>query len=562
MRTPAAGAEARARVTNGPVVSPSAHDPVVRAVSEVVGGPVGWHSAGAAPSRLVAVPAVAVLVGMGTAAMAVAALLRQHCRSTLWASPDQFTHACYSDLPPLHAAAGLGSGLVPYLDAVAGKHLTEPVGTGALAWLAAAVAPGGPDAVRWFFDVCVLLLVVALAVTVACVARLAGRRRWDAALVAASPVLLTSSLVSLDLVAVALTCAALLAFSRQRPVAAGVLVGLAVSVRPTALVLPVAVALLAVRSGKATAWLRLAAAAVGTWALVNVPVLVLSPDGWAAYWQDLRSTSVGYGSALLLPELAAAGLADGSVPRAPAWLALTGAAAVAVIAAVLWGVPASAREALLPRVDRTTVVAAALLAVLPALAVLVGPEAARVASMLAVSPTVARAVWVAGTLAVLVAVALFALSVRRRPRLPVVVLLLLVGFGLTSPVLPVQAALWVLPFAALAVPSWRWLLPWAAVEAVYVTGTWFYVYGLSVPNRGLPPWAYGVLLVARLVAWAALAWRAVDVSVHPQDDPVRTPAQQAVASPADDDPADDPADDDPAAGPVEHAPDALVVAFR
>ena len=88
------------------------------------------------------------------------------------------------------------------------------------------------------------------------------------------------------------------------------------------------------------------------------------------------------------------------------------------------------------------------------------------------------------------------------------------------------------------------------MKAAYATGTWFYLYGLSVENRGLPPWAYGLLVLVRVGALLWLAWRAVSVSRWPEDDVVRTFSREAGLD-----------DDDPAAGDLEDAPDALVVTF-
>jgi len=126
----------------------------------------------------------------------------------------------------------------------------------------------------------------------------------------------------------------------------------------------------------------------------------------------------------------------------------------------------------------------------------------------------------------------------------VLVLLLVVGVLVVGVAIPVQASLLVLAFAALALPSWRDLLLWGAVEAAYATGTWFYLYAQSEPSRGLPPWAYAMLLVARVAALGWLAWRAVEVSRDPRLDAVRATGR-----------------DDPAAGDLEDAPDAVVVRF-
>ncbi len=531
------------------VVSPTVDDPVVRALSDVVGGPVGRH---AGRRRPVAGPglfptAASVLVLVSTAVLALAALLRGHCRATGWASPDQFTHACYSDIPTTAASSGLTTGTLPFLEPVAGQYLAQPLGTGFTLWGLAALSPDGGDRARWVFDLAVLLLVLATAVVVVCVALLSRHRPWDAALVAASPVLLTSALISLDLLAVALAMLGLLAFSRRHPALAGALLALAVLVRPLALVVLVALALVGARTGHrstvATTWV----AAVVAWVGLNLPVAVLYPDGWGAYWGSLWNAPAGYGSVWLLPQLLAAELGgQASVPRAPAWTALVGLVLVAGAAVVLAAAPATTRRLWVPRSWRATAAVVVAVVVLPALVVRFAPAGLQWVATHQLGPAAMRWVTAAGLVVVVTAVALFTLGTRRRPRLPAVVLVLLVGSLLVLPSIPVQAAVWVLPFAALAVPRWRDLLVWGAVESVYATCTWLYLYGLSVPERGLPAWLYVVVTVARAGMLVYLAARAVQLSRRPELDPVR---------------AHDLETDDPAAGEMEDAPDALVVTF-
>lgn len=452
-------------------VAPTREDGVARAASALVGGPAGRYVGTGRHGRWT--PA-SVLVLLTVPVMALAVLLRQHCRTTLWASPDQFAHACYSDVPALYSSSGLADGVVPYLQSVDGSHLTQPVGTGGLLGLLAALAPTGTTAPRWVFDLAVVLVALALVGLVLAVLHLAGRRPWDAALVALSPVVVTAGLVSLDLVAVCLATLGVLALARSRPVAAGVLLGLAVAVRPLAVVVLVAVWLLAARTGRWSAPHRATVAAAVTWAVVNVPVLVLNPEGWAAYWRASLAPPVGYGSLWLLPQLAGHPLDAGLVR----WL------------------------------------------------------------------------WLGATVGVVVTVALVVLGVQRRPRLPAVVLLLLAGVLVVAPAVPVQASLFLLPFAALAVPRWRDLLVWGSAEAAYATGTWLYLYAQSVPERGLAPWAYGTLLVLRLAATGWLAWQALRAVRDPSLDPVRSPLDAPGLG-----------RDDPAAGDLEDAPDALVVRF-
>ncbi len=526
------------------VVSPTRDDPLVAAVSEAAGGVRGDRARGRSPTRGPwGAGALGVLPLLATGSMLVAVLLRQHCRATLWSSPDQFTHACYSDVPALYGTAGLADGAVPYLDAVGGAHLAQPVGTGLGLWLISLVVPGGPDEGRWAFDVAAVVIALALVATVLAVAALARRRPWDAALVALSPVVLTGSLVSLDLVAVALAVLAVLALSRERPVLAGVLVGLALTTRPLAVVVLVAVLLLAARSGRWAAAGTATMAASLTWLLANVPVLVLSSQGWGSYWSTVWSSPPGYGSLWLLPRLVSEEVGTAVAPALPGWAGFAGAGVLAAAALVWVLLPGPVRADLRPRHPLALLPVAAVLVAAPFLLVRLAPEVLGGAGDLGLDGPV-RWFAVLGYLTVLGAVALFTLSAARRPRLPVVVLLLLVGCLVVAPSMPVQAALWVLPFAALAVPRWRDLLVWGSIEAAYATGTWFYLYGMSVENRGLPPWAYALLVLVRVGALLWLAWRAVAVSRRPEEDVVRALG-----------------DDDPAAGEVEDAPDALLVSF-
>src|SRR5674536_306620 len=62
-------------------------------------------------------------------------------------------------------------------------------------------------------------------------ALLAGRRRWDAAMLALAPALVVHAMTNWDLAAAALAGLAMLAWARRRPVLAGVLLGLATATK-------------------------------------------------------------------------------------------------------------------------------------------------------------------------------------------------------------------------------------------------------------------------------------------------------------------------------------------
>jgi len=229
-------------------VAPTRIDPVAASASELIGGPLGRYAAlavrGGRPAWR---PAAAVLAGLASLTVALGVVQKGHCLTRGWSSPDQFWHACYSDLP---SSAGIGHA-IPYLPGAA--HLDQPVISGLVMWLIGLLVPDGSAIVRaqWYFALWAVLITVIVMVLVVVTAAAVPRAPWRAAQVALSPVLVLAALVSVDLLGVLLASMALLAWGRRRIMLAGVLLGLAISARSYPLVLLVAIGLLAVRSGRA-----------------------------------------------------------------------------------------------------------------------------------------------------------------------------------------------------------------------------------------------------------------------------------------------------------------------
>ena len=92
-----------------------------------------------------------------------------------------------------------------------------------------------------FFNISAFGLALAWLTTVWATAMLAGRRIWDAALVAGSPLVIFQIFTNFDALATA-RGGALLAWARRRPVLAGTLIGLGVAAKlyPLLLLIPLA----------------------------------------------------------------------------------------------------------------------------------------------------------------------------------------------------------------------------------------------------------------------------------------------------------------------------------
>jgi uncharacterized membrane protein len=277
-------------------VAPTRDDDVVRLGSEVIGGPLGRHASTDphrwwTPMRVMLVM-VFVVSGLGIVS-------KEHCRVDGWTAPGQYTHLCYSDIPPLYFARGLADGDVPYIGQAPDKQVEYPVLTGLAMWVTAKFVPSGDDPTRrgrWYFDVNALALAVCAGVAVAATVRTHRRRPWDAALFAAAPMLALTATINWDLYAVALLSLAMLAWSRERALGAGVLIGLAAAAKFYPLFILGPLLVLCWRAGKMRQFYVALGGAMAAWLAVNLPVMLADFHGWAHFYVLSRERGAGFSS--------------------------------------------------------------------------------------------------------------------------------------------------------------------------------------------------------------------------------------------------------------------------
>ncbi|MGY1748538.1 glycosyltransferase family 87 protein [Modestobacter sp. SYSU DS0511] len=270
-------------------VVPTWTDPVAIQASEAVGGPWGRH---AVTGRARFWTPLRVCLLFTVSVLAAAWAKQAPCAAGDWSGSKQYTHLCYSDAVALFGSRGLSEGQVPYLDSA----VEYPVLTGAMMQLAAVLGRGydalarstgllpDPVPVLSFTVVTALLLSVLALVVTRGVLALSGRRPWDAAMVALSPVLFVYAFTNWDLLAVALTTLGMWAWARRHPVLAGVLLGLAVAAKFYPLIVLGVLFALCLRAGRLRAWLSTVVAAGVAWLVVNVPVALAAPENWARFF--------------------------------------------------------------------------------------------------------------------------------------------------------------------------------------------------------------------------------------------------------------------------------------
>ncbi len=287
------------------IVVPSRSDHLLAAMTEPVGGPLGKRtSPGLTNPGFFTVERVLILMSAVAALLAV--MTKSHCRTAGWSTPDQYSTGCFSQFPNSLVDDQLGT-LFPFLSRGStfdGSVLTGWV-AGATAWIAG-LAAEGPQRQLAFFDINAALLALLWILTVVIAARTAGRRKWDAAIVATSPLLILTAYVSWDLWAVALVSFALYLFTRKKTLAAGVLLGVAAMAAAYPIVILLTLLVLGVRARRITPMLELLAAALVAWLVLLVPVMLLNPPAFPDYLHKLLaaepSSSSLYGGYNLVAE--------------------------------------------------------------------------------------------------------------------------------------------------------------------------------------------------------------------------------------------------------------------
>jgi uncharacterized membrane protein len=300
---------------------PSRTDFLGAAMADVVGGPVGRH---ALIGRTRVMTPVRVMFLIALVFLALGSSTKAAClqstgggtgdqRVANWDNQRAYYELCYSDTVPLYGAELLNQGKFPYKSSwietdstgapqtrydgrPAVRYMEYPVLTGVYQYVSMALAktytalsklaplPVVAEVVM-FFNVAAFGLALAWLATVWATAGLSGRRIWDAALVAASPLVIFQIFTNFDALATGFAMGGLLAWARRKPVLAGVLIGLGAAAKLYPLLFLGPMLVLGIRTRRLAALGRTASAAVATWVLVNLPVLVLFPRGWSEFFR-------------------------------------------------------------------------------------------------------------------------------------------------------------------------------------------------------------------------------------------------------------------------------------
>ena len=227
--------------------------------------------------------------------LAVGLAFRWPCVVGDWNDGRPFTRGCYTDLVGLIQREQLTGDRLPYLDpcvGVAEGSTCDEYPVITMWTMRVASWTSGPSPTLFFFANAVWVLMAAFW-TALCLHLMVGRRVLYFAL---APTLALASTNNWDLIAIALTTAATLAYLRRRDAWSGVFLGMGAAAKffPALLLIPFVAGRF--RGREPDRGIYLAGAAAGTWVALNVPFAIWGTSGWVEFFQYSKERVASWNS--------------------------------------------------------------------------------------------------------------------------------------------------------------------------------------------------------------------------------------------------------------------------
>jgi hypothetical protein len=219
---------------------------------------------------------VRVLVALAILAALLSVAKFSHCANTGWATPDQYVHACYSDLPALFEARGLSTNQWPF--ASDDNSVEYPVIT-AMVMYVTSFAANSPLS---YFNINIFFLILLFIATVLVVRKI---RPEFAYLVPVAPAMIASLFINWDLWAIASMMLAIYWFDRKQYLPSAVLLGISVSTKFLPIFLLIPIVFIFWREAKIKEAIKYVAITFGIWSAINLPFAVTTPTGWWRFYK-------------------------------------------------------------------------------------------------------------------------------------------------------------------------------------------------------------------------------------------------------------------------------------
>ena len=230
---------------------------------------------------------VRTLVALALFASLVSFAKFSQCENTGWATPDQYIHACYSDLPALYGSRGLDTNSWPY----SSDHnsVEYPVVT-AMVMYATSFAAKSPAS---YFNVNIFFLILLFIATLIVVRMI---RPEFAYLSAIAPAMIASLFINWDLWGIATMMLAIYWFDRKQYLHSALILALSISTKFLPIFLLIPIAFILWRDTKLKELVKYVAVVAGTWIAINAPFALTTPTGWWRFFKLNLERGADWGS--------------------------------------------------------------------------------------------------------------------------------------------------------------------------------------------------------------------------------------------------------------------------
>jgi uncharacterized membrane protein len=224
-----------------------------------------------------------------------------HCEGINWATPGQYIHACYSDLPSLFGERGMADNTWPYASDT--NSVEYPVLTGLVMYATSFVAHSPIS----YFNFNALLLALLFIFVIFIVRKIQPEFTY---LVPVAPAMIASLYINWDLWAIATMMLAIYWFDRKAYLYSSIALAVSISTKflPVFLLLPIIFILW--RSNQIREMVKYAATTFGVWLAVNLPFALTTPTGWWRFYKLNLSREADWGSLWLAFSQLGLGLAN------------------------------------------------------------------------------------------------------------------------------------------------------------------------------------------------------------------------------------------------------------
>ena len=224
-----------------------------------------------------------------------------HCEGINWATPGQYIHACYSDLPSLFGERGMADNTWPYASDT--NSVEYPVLTGLVMYATSFVAHSPIS----YFNFNALLLALLFIFVIFIVRKIQPEFTY---LVPVAPAMIASLYINWDLWAIATMMLAIYWFDRKAYLYSSIALAVSISTKflPVFLLLPIIFILW--RSNQIREMFKYAATTFGMWLAINLPFALTTPTGWWRFYKLNLSREADWGSLWLAFSQLGLGLAN------------------------------------------------------------------------------------------------------------------------------------------------------------------------------------------------------------------------------------------------------------